>query len=67
MRKLLFAAVFFVVGALVGLFAQPYFPAEWTDWINVQQVRIDRAVQAVAEEDGVSDKASAAVDAVSTR
>ena len=66
-RKLILASVFFVIGALVGIFAQPYFPAEWTNWIDGQQVRVDQVVQAVAEGDDVGDKAKAAVEAVSQR
>ena len=67
MRKLILAAVFFVIGALFGIFAQPYFPAEWTNWIDGQQVRVDQVVEAVAEEDGVGNKARSAVEAVSQR
>ena len=51
MRKLFFGVVpfvvIFIVGALVGIFAQPYFPSEMTDWIADQRTRVDSVVEAV--------------------
>lgn len=54
MRKLFFGVVpfvvIFIVGALVGIFAQPYFPSEMTDWIADQRTRVDSVVEAVNAE-----------------
>ncbi len=54
MQKLFFGVVpfivIFIVGALAGIFAQPYFPSEVTDWIADQRARVDDAVDAVNAE-----------------
>ena len=60
MRKPFFGivpyVVIFIVGGLVGIFAQPYFPSEVTDWIADQRVRVDGIVEVVdAEAIGHSD------------
>ena len=54
----------FVVGGLVAIFAQPYFPPDWTNWIGSQQTRVDRVVEAVNTEADVADKARAAVEMI---
>ena len=60
MRKLFFGVVpfvvIFVMGAFIGIFAQPYFPSEVTDWIADQRAHVDGVVEAVnAEATGQTD------------
>ena len=57
MRKLIFGVVpfivIFVMGAFIGIFAQPYFPSELTDWIADQRARVDGVVEVVNAEANV--------------